>query len=171
MVAQATTAHPPKGLTMTANVSRLHPLPERAATPSSPWDFFSDFNRQQLAVATQGACAVFRGSQAMRHIQEQAAHQALMQHERAAQKLSNSQERADLMAIQSELMRFDMSSAAQYWQQLCQAALKTQAEMLVCVTQMWGAPQDNGFKTWMSQWQAAVAASLNGPAAWPAQSQ
>ena len=159
---------------MTAKVSRIHRQSETldaSPVPPNPMDFFAELSRQQLALSMQGACAMFRGSQAIRHIQEQAAHQALEQHEKAVQKLRDSSDSADLMAVQSDLMRFDMAGAVQYWQQLGQAALKTQAEMMDCATRMLGAPQDNGMKSLMDKWQATMAASLTGPATWPTQSQ
>ena len=48
-----------------------------AATPEAAWNAASDLPRQQLSLATESACAMFRGFEAMRKIQERAAHQAL----------------------------------------------------------------------------------------------
>jgi predicted RNase H-like nuclease len=158
---------------MTAKVSRLR-LQDQASETSIPpnlWDFFGDLGRQQLALSMQSACAMFRGSQAVRHIQEQAAHHALVQHEKVLKKLSSNAENTDLMAIQSDLLHFDMSNALRYWQDLGQTAMKTQAEMMSCATQILNSTQDNGMKATMDKWQAMLTASLNGPAAWPTQSQ
>jgi hypothetical protein len=95
-----------------------------------------DFGRQQAVVATESACAIFRGFEAMRKIQEEAAHQAAQRHAEAAQKLRGNCQPADLMAVQSELLRFDFDAAGRYWQQLAAAALEMQTEIMGCGARM-----------------------------------
>lgn len=111
-----------------------------AATPEAAWTAASELPRQQLSLATESACAVFRGFEAMRKVQEQAAHQALQHYSRAAEKLKHAGEPAQLMEIQAELMRFDLEGATQYWQQLGAAAVDMQRELMECCTHM----VDNG---------------------------
>ena len=89
-----------------------------------------DLGRQQAVVATESACAIFRGFEAMRKIQEEAAHQAAQRHAEAAEKLRGNCQPADLMAVQSELLRFDLDAADRYWQQLAAAALEMQTEIM-----------------------------------------
>jgi hypothetical protein len=117
----------------------------RAAAPAKPGvagnspvlgNFLVELGRQQLAVATDAACALFRGSEAMRAIQQQAAHEASSRHQAAAQKLHGSCAPADLLAIQSDLLRFDLQGATQYWQQLTTAALQSQVEMMASATHL-----------------------------------
>jgi hypothetical protein len=95
-----------------------------------------DFGRQQAVVATESACAIFRGFEAMRKIQEEAAHQAAQRHAESAQKLRDSCQPAELMAVQSELLRFDFYAAGRYWQQLVAAALEMQTEIAGCASHL-----------------------------------
>jgi hypothetical protein len=97
---------------------------------------FSDFGRQQRAVATESAGVLFRGFEAIRKIQEQAAHQAGARHEAAAEKLKAGCSPNDVLAIQSDLLRFDVDAATRYWQELGAAAMEMQTEMLGCATHM-----------------------------------
>lgn len=108
--------------------------PAAPATPEAPaiLDAVNDLPRQQMAMATQAACAMFRGFEAMRKTQEHAAHRALARHSTAADKLKAPCSPAQLLELQSELLRFDIESANLYWQQLHGAALSMQAEMLAC---------------------------------------
>jgi hypothetical protein len=116
--------------------------PEATTTTAAalaPWNLLSDLGRQQFALATESACAMFRGSEAMRKVQQEAAHHSSEHHEAAAQKLRGPCAPAELLAIQSDLLRFDMQEAAQYWQQMADAALKAQLEMMGCASQMFNA--------------------------------
>jgi hypothetical protein len=95
-----------------------------------------DCARQQAVVVAESACAMFRGFEAMRKIQEEAAHQASLRHSEAAQKLRGSCQPADLMAVQSELLRFDIDAAGRYWQQLAAAAFEMQTEIVGCASHL-----------------------------------
>lgn len=79
---------------------------------------------------------MFRGFEAMRKIQEEAAHLASVRHAEAADKLRSNCKPADLMGVQSELLRFDFDAAGRYWQQLGAAALEMQAEIMDCATHL-----------------------------------
>ena len=112
-----------------------------AATPAAtettrmPWDW-ADLNRQQMAAASEGASALFRGFEAMRRIQEQAAHAAAERHAVAAGKLRESGNPTDLAVLQAEVLREDLASVARYWQDLADATLEMNAEIFNCATQM-----------------------------------
>ena len=153
---------------MSSKTSPVAPPNEAAAVTSSPLNMLADLGRQQLALAAEGACALFRGSEAMREIQHQAAHQACAHHEEAVQKLRGTCEPADLLAIQTDLLRFNLQGAAEYWQGLMANALKTQFEMMGCANRVFGAKGDSGFKPTLDAWQAAVTESLTRAANWPA---
>lgn len=105
---------------------------ERPSPLAAPWDWAADVGRQQLAVATEGACAMFRGFEAMRAIQEQAARQASEHHAVVAQKLRKPCAPAELVALQADLLRFDVEAATRYWQQLAGAALEMNTELFAC---------------------------------------
>lgn len=136
--------------------------PRTAVSPKTgsidaPQNFLADLGRQQLAAATDAACAMFRGSEAMRAIQQQAAHEASLRHQAAAQKLHGSCAPADLLAIQSELLRFDLQGATQYWQQITTAALQSQIEMMASASQLLTNGQNGGWKSALENFQAAMA--------------
>lgn len=116
------------------------PATSPVPTPEAAWDAASDMSRQQMTLVVDSACAVFRGVELMRKVQEKAAHQALQHYSRAADKLREASGPAQLMQIQAELMRFGLEGATQYWQQLGAAAADMQRELLECSTHM----VDNG---------------------------
>ncbi len=102
----------------------------------APLNYLADLSRQQLAVAAQASCAMFRGFEEIRKVQQEAAHQALVRHESAAHKLQGSVKPTDLLEVQSILMQGDLQGATQYWQQLSSAAMEMQTEMMGCATHM-----------------------------------
>lgn len=107
-----------------------------AGNELTPWNLPSEFSRQQLAVATESASAIYRGSEALRKIQQQTAHEASVRHAQAAQKLLAPCQPADLLSIQSELLRADMQSAGHYWQQLAAATMQAQREMMASMSHL-----------------------------------
>lgn len=106
--------------------------PARTGVPG--FDFLADFGREQLALVMDASCAMFRGFEAMRTIQQQAAHQASARHEAAAHKLREPCAPGDLMAIPFALLQDDLQNATRYWQELGAAALETQTEMMGCTS-------------------------------------
>lgn len=120
----------------------MNPRQEKTAAASAsapapqPWNMFAEFGRQQVDVATEGAGVLLRGFEAMRKIQEQAAHQAGVRHRAAAEKLRKGCAPAEILGIQSELLRFDVEAASRYWQQLGAAALEMQTQLLGCTAHL-----------------------------------
>ncbi len=114
---------------MTARTSRA------AQAPASP-GALPDPGREQTAVATDMSCAMFRGFEAMRKIQQDAAHGAIARHQAAATRLHGTGKGADVLALQSELLVSDLQSAARYWQELGAAALEMHSEMMGCATHL-----------------------------------
>lgn len=114
--------------------------PAHAQTPAStarpPWEWLGDWNRQQVAVANESVRTVYRGFEAMRRIQEQAARAAAERHSAAAAKLRLQGGAAAFAAVQGELMREDLAGATKYWQDLTGAVLEMNTELLNCATQM-----------------------------------
>lgn len=98
-----------------------------AAVDTPGWN---DLPRQQMAAAAQACCAVFRGFEAIRRMQQMAAHQALAHHQAVAERLKEPCQPMDLVAIQAEMVQFDMQGATLYWQQLAGAMAAMQRELL-----------------------------------------
>jgi hypothetical protein len=92
----------------------------------------------------------------MRKVQQQAAHQASEHYATAAQKLRVACQPADLLAVQSELLRFDLQEASQYWQQLVTAALQAQTEMMTTASHMLDSEAGGGVKSAIEAMQAAI---------------
>lgn len=117
---------------------------------------FSELGRHQLALVVEGTSALCRSSEALRKIQQDAAHEASVFHEETAQKLFTPCQPADLMAIQSELMRFCLQSSGKYWQQILAQAMQTQVEMMRSVSQVLKSEKDTGLKSPLEVLQAAM---------------
>lgn len=112
------------------------PAPPQPTPASTPLDWTTDWTRQQLLVATEGARAVFRGMQAMRGIQEQAAREATQRHAAAAERLRQAATPAELFALQGELMRSNLENATRYWQDLAGAAMEMNTELAGCTAKL-----------------------------------
>lgn len=112
-----------------------------AAAQAAPWTFFADLGRQQLVAGMQGACALFSGFDAMRQVQQQAAHASARQYGAALQKLQGSPTPQEMLDIQAELVRFDIDAATRYWQALSSAAMEMQAQIANCAMQCADASQ------------------------------
>ena len=132
------------------------PTRESTGTGTTPASFLAELGRQQLAVATDAACALLRGSETMRAIQHQTAHEASLRHQAAAQKLHGNCEPADLLAIHSDLLRYDLQGATEYWQQITAAALQSQVEMMASATHLLDSEKGGALKSAMESFQAAL---------------
>ena len=95
---------------------------------------WNDLPRRQMAAAAQAYCAIFRGFEAIRRMQQKTAHQALAHHQVLLEKLKEPCRPMDLMAIQAEMVRFDVQGAALYWQQLAGTLVAMQRELVVSAT-------------------------------------
>jgi hypothetical protein len=102
----------------------------------APWNFLSDLGRQQMSVCTEASSAMIRGFDAMRKLQEQAAHDATERHAAVARKLQGASQPLELMTIQAASMRDDLESATQYWQQLAATTLEMQTEVMGCASHL-----------------------------------
>ncbi len=113
----------------------------KRTTPASlasvaPWYGTPGLGSQQAAAATQCATAMFRGFEAMRKVQEDAAHAAAQRHADVTDRIKAGAAPAELVALQGELVRFDLEAATRYWQALGEAALEMQTQMLGCCSQL-----------------------------------
>ena len=109
-----------------------------APTPAgnAGFEFLSGFGREQLAMAMDASSAMFRGFEAMRTIQQEAARQASARHEAAAARMRQTSAPDELMAIPFGLLQDDLLSAVRYWQELAANALETQTELMGCASHL-----------------------------------
>jgi hypothetical protein len=121
----------------TKNSRRPAAAKPRALAPTPmTWEWAADLNRQQLAAASESACALFRGFEVIRRIQEQAAHAAAERHAAPAGQMLSRTTPADLAMLQAVVVGEDLASAARYWQELANATLEMNAEILNSALQM-----------------------------------
>lgn len=132
------------------------------ATPAGAFAVWADLPRRQLALMAHSATALFRGSQELRRIQQEAALRAMQRHEQAAERLREPCDFSDLVALQAELVRFDLREAANYWNQLANAAIKLQADMISSAGE---AVTEGASEPTLQSLQRAFEATLNGTAA------
>jgi len=147
---------------MTAKTSRTTANETTASASLAPLGLLADLPRQQLALMTQSASALMRASESVRKVQQQAAHRASAQHQEVAERLRGPCDFNELMAIQTELLRFNLQEATQYWQQIATAALKAQADLVGTAGQALG--DGSGAEPTLDSLQKAFEASLNGSA-------
>lgn len=147
---------------MSTKTTQRAPPHEASAADFAPWNLLANLGRLQFALVADSASAMFRGAETIGKVQQQAAHQAAAHHESAAQRLRDPREPAELLAIESELLRFDMQGAAHYWQQISMTAWKTQLEMMGCASHLLAAGAGDSFKPAIEAWQNSLASSLNG---------
>lgn len=129
--------------------SRTHP-PETAAHPFaaglSP-DLWSEPARQQMEWGLQTLVALLRGGEEIRKAQLDAAHLALTRHEEARRRVHEAGDLTQLLGLQAELWRFDGASATRYWQDLLDATMRMNAEMMRCQFEMLGAGRNEALKS------------------------
>ena len=116
--------------------STRSPLGPLAPDGALAWNWAFDWGRQQMAVAAEGASMMYRGFEAMRRVQEQTAHHAAERHAEIAERMRARTPPADLIALQSQLLRDDLEDATRYWQQLAAAAMEMNSQLLGCATQL-----------------------------------
>ena len=116
----------------------------------------TEMGRQQLAVAHESSSALYRGSEALRRVQQEIAHEASVRHTEAAQKLAGPCQPADLLAVQTELVRANVQSLTHYWQELSMVALQMHREMMLSTTHMLENESGGGIKSALEAFQATI---------------
>lgn len=127
-----------------------------SGSKQASWGLLADFSREQFAVFTEVASTLFRNSETMRKIQQQAAHHASLRHEAATKKLRANCTPADLLGIQSELLRFDTAGASQYWRQLAAVAQQTQVEIMTCTSHIPNCQAGSSLQSTLNAFQATL---------------
>lgn len=124
--------------------------------PQSLWNFLPGFGAEQFAAAAENACMWFSNRESLRQIQQQTAHDALVQHETAAQKLREASGPADLLNIHAELTRFYQEAVGQYWQQIAATNVQTQFEMMARANHFFSGRMNDQAKAVLNTFQAAM---------------
>jgi hypothetical protein len=144
---------------MTAKSSRAGAARQMTENPFSNMNLLTELPRRQLAMMAQSAGALFRGSQEVRQIQQDAAQRATEHYAEAVDRLRGECDYNDVLSVQAELFRFNIQEAAQYWQQLATAGMKMQAEVFSTARE---AALEGGADPTLDSLQRVFAATLNG---------
>jgi hypothetical protein len=118
---------------MTTAVRRRRP--RHAATPHAGTGapaVLGEFGREQFATVMDTSCAIFRGLEALRTIQQRTASETAARHRAAAHELRAAAAPGDLFAIARAVWQADLDAANGAWQALIGAALEAQTEILGC---------------------------------------
>ena len=119
-----------------AAATSSHQAAEKTTHSASPWNHLAEFQRQQIALATECASALFRGIESIRKTQQEAAHQASAHHASTTQKLRSTEQAEDWLALMSAPLCIDMEGAEKYWKQLAAASVQVQTEMMSSLHQI-----------------------------------
>lgn len=153
-----------------ATARKESPMNPKPSHPASAHEMFGSdlphlnclagLSRQHLSVASENASALYHGSEALRKIQLDTAHEASVRYAKAAKKLLTPCQPAELLAFQTELLRADMQSASQYWQQFTAAMLQTQREIMTNASHLIN-NENGGVNSVMEAFQASIPAMAN----------
>jgi phasin family protein len=104
-----------------------------AATPSFPSTAAVEtagftVAQEQLRSMISLADVIFKSAEELRRCQMEAAQQARRRHERAQADVAAAASPTELLNVQSELLRYDLESAGEYWQRLLGICRSAQAE-------------------------------------------
>lgn len=88
------------------------------------------FAQEQLQAAMTLADVVFKGAEDIRRVQLEAAHHAHERHGKALAEVAAATSPNELLKLQAELLRDDLETAGQYWQQITAACAQLQTEAL-----------------------------------------
>lgn len=117
-----------------------------------------------MALAANTAAILFRGSEEIRYIQQQAAQQATERHEKIAQKLRENCTPAELLSLQADLLNFDVQGSAKYWQAIASAMLKTEVELMASAAHLVDTRSGESLKPALDAWKTTLVNVVNGQA-------
>lgn len=127
----------------TASASRVastssasSPAAETSVPEVTPWSQLADLHRQQLAWLAECASALFRGVEAMRKTQQEAARLASDHHATAAQKLRAAEQPDHWLELISAPVCVDMEGCGKYWSQMASTSVQTHSEIIQSIYQV-----------------------------------
>jgi hypothetical protein len=127
-----------------------------AASRPSPPEGWVGLTRDQFEFALQTTTALLQSLEAMQKAQWDMTHLALERHKDLRQRIGQSTEIQDLVALQVELMRFDGAAAIRSAQELFETALRTATATLEQARSTADAGQGDAIKTWLQSLQSMV---------------
>lgn len=148
-------ARNPRKTSRRASTARPAAAEAPAAMPTAP-EGWVGLTRDQLDFALQSATAWLRGVEALRKVEWDMTHIALKRYEEIQQRLHQTTDLSELIALQVELMRFDSAAAIKSAQELYDAAVQSTTDALVKAKSTIDASQGDGMKSWMQSMQSLI---------------
>ena len=148
-------ARNPRKTSRRASAARPVAAEAPAAMPTAP-EGWVGLTRDQLDFALQSATAWLRGVEALRKVEWDMTHIALKRYEEIQQRLHQTSDLSELIALQVELMRFDSAAAIKSAQELYDAAVQSTTDALVKAKSTIDASQSDSMKSWMQSMQSMI---------------
>jgi uncharacterized protein YbjT (DUF2867 family) len=109
-----------------------------------PWLLMAMLGEQQISFAADCAGAFYRGLETVGRVQEQAAHQALELHERAAILSRQAADPTRLVTLPWMLLIADLDAGRRFWQTLCRESVDQLTALQQCVARYVATEQQVG---------------------------
>lgn len=145
--------------------SPARPYDTAAAPPSG-----AELLHQQMATTASVAAATLRAMELLQQVQGDMLQRAALLHAETARRLRAAGSPTELMAAQTDAMLQFVAQLAQYGQEVMEAALGAQAEIVPAVQEAQPEPPAAGPvpHPMFEAWQAMFSAPMNGAAMWGA---
>jgi phasin family protein len=144
---------------MRKNPPRTPGAPLRAHAPlastASP-EGWVGMTRDQLEFALQSATTWLRGAEAVRKVQWDMTHLALQRFEDMQHRAHEANDLSELIALQVEMMRFDVAASIKSAQELYDVAVHNATDTLVGAKSTFDATQNDGLKSWLQSMQSMM---------------
>jgi phasin family protein len=114
---------------MASKTTKPRAIP-KASTASATPEAALSLSQDQLQALIGLSDVYFKGAEEMRRCQMEAAHEAREHYERAQGLVAEARTPAELISLQSELVRFSLESSGVYWQRLAAICAQTQADTM-----------------------------------------
>jgi hypothetical protein len=132
------------------------PAGTAAEANPSPVEGWVGLTRDQFEFALQTSTALLQSLEAMQKAQWDMTHLALERHRELQERVHQSSEIQDLVALQVEVMRFDGAAALRSVQEVYDAALRSATETLEQARATIDASQGDVTKTWLQALQSMM---------------
>ncbi len=120
--------------------------PSAFAIPMSP-ESWARMTRRQSEWALQSMADLCEGFESLRELQRDAAQASKEKHQAALTSLSQASSANDVFAVQAELMAYNASAWASYWQRLLGIAIRTETTMVKDAGSAMATSQEEGLRS------------------------
>lgn len=129
--------------------------PKPSGSPQTA-DVWGNLMRHQLEWTLKSTIALLKSAEAMRKVQLHYANLARERHEEVLARVHEASSPEQLIGLQAELWRFDGAGATRYWQDLLDAAVRMNADLIGCAAGALESTRDDGLATAMQSFQGGL---------------